>query len=123
MKREIKFKVFDNVDYMSGSFDLIDFYEGRIQFTNECIVMQFTGLKDINDKEIYEGDILEICNGSINCFPWMQKNSVVVFKNGSFNVPIWDFDSTHWIKVIGNIYENPELLETKKAQSSERKVE
>ena len=74
---------------------------------DENIIMQYTGLKDKNGKDIYEGDILSICNGSINCFPWMEKNREVKFSKGSFNVPTWDYDSTHWIEVIGNIYENP----------------
>lgn len=88
---------------LPGEFD-------ELQIILPETVGQFTGLTDKNGAKIFEGDILEICNGSINCSPWMEKNKEVVFKNGSFNVPIWSFDSTHWFKVIGNIHDNPELL-------------
>jgi uncharacterized phage protein (TIGR01671 family) len=80
---------------------------------------QFTGLHDKSGKEIYEGDILNVCNGSINGRLWMQKPySVKYILNKGFDICMfcWDkdgnniMDSTHWCEVIGNIYEHPELL-------------
>ena len=73
---------------------------------DDFILMQYTGLKDKNGAEIYERDII---------------NSIY-FKNGI--VEMWDFmwvcnsneslhtfrTATHSFEVIGNIYENPELL-------------
>lgn len=79
---------------------------------------QFTGLLDKQGVEIYEGDILYGVNGSINCLPWKWGNYMVKYEKGNHNVPLdWgsheNHDSTHWFEVIGNIYENPELLGTK----------
>ena len=74
---------------------------------------QFTGLLDKQGVEIYEGDILAGCNGSINGTGWNWGNYSVSFKDGKFNVPLWGtlehYDSTHWFEVIGNIYENTDL--------------
>ena len=74
---------------------------------------QFTGLFDKNGKRIFEGDVLGGCNGSINGHEWRQKPILIKFENGVFNVPLWaakeEWDSTHYLVVIGNIHDNPEL--------------
>ncbi|UCF13212.1 MAG: hypothetical protein JSW06_02865 [Thermoplasmatales archaeon] len=64
-------------------------------------IMQFTGLKDKNGKEIYEGDIVLVDMGYRNLI-------IIEFKNGSYNVNSWIVNGD--CEVIGNIYENPELL-------------
>ena len=68
--RELKFRVWDNVDYMSSDFTLQDLQDKKVGFTNECKVMQFTGFKDKNGNEIFEGDnltdVVETNEGKVN---------------------------------------------------------
>lgn len=98
---------FDEVD-LDGHH--LSYCSDRPIFTKHGTIGQFTGLHDKNGKEIYEGDI--ISNESYK--------GVVVYKNGSFVldlgkscgcVYLFCLDS---LLIIGNIYDNPELLESKK---------
>jgi len=123
--REIKFRAWtgEHMVYFSlfdpdldGAYHIIyqEYLEGKS-------VMQFTGLKDKNGKEIYEGDICR--------YRWyINDNDIaeeiidkVEFTDGSFMFhvsPLWEWRKTQkpWdilLEIIGNIYENPELLEDK----------
>ena len=121
MKREIKFRVFSTVfseDKMYYDVEMQIKEDGvwwmfgertRIfQVSSEqCSLMQFTGLKDKNGKEIWEGDIIDHANGL----------GVVIFKDGRFYyeptpklASQYIVGALYWDTVIGNIYENPELL-------------
>ena len=84
----------------------------RLIELNNIIAMQFTGLHDKNGKEIYEGDILQYDMDANLSFP-----KIMFFENGRFvlkdnKTDRFRFDITKYLEytVIGNIYENPELI-------------
>ena len=82
------------------------------------VLMQSTGLKDKNGKEIFEGDILafetddEVINVKIF---WDEKHALFMFGSEKYNEeePLAELleANTYPFEIIGNVYENPELLE------------
>jgi hypothetical protein len=76
-------------------------------------VMQFTGLKDKNGKEIYEGDILENPKGSdgpASIVKWDEEGAYFHVFRGETSSGYTLQGEVSRAVVIGNIYENPELL-------------
>ena len=114
MTREIKFRAWDKQSkQMSEPFGLFDIPDGFINIDgNYCYeadaeIMQYTGLKDVNGKEVYEGDIVN----------WSRKTGKVVwhkriagFVMENTNLDLERIDIEFESEVIGNIYENPNLL-------------
>lgn len=132
MNREIKFRAWDkHINTMSNPFKLEDVVknacslglEGYIALPIENnIFMQYTGLKDENGKEIYEGDIVKKenelylwkCVGEVKLSEFEVEET---YEHIIHTVLGWNVDSVslieHEWRIIGNIYENPELLEVK----------
>lgn len=137
MNREIKFRVWNSDDNkMEHPLVFAICNDGRLKPLIKCSdgnnaykdypIMQSTGLKDKNGNEIYEGDIL--CNDEYHTWEW---RGVVKFSHGVFGaewltniksqsmVGSWgqkhnlrklDDDILERQVIVGNIYENPELL-------------
>lgn len=130
MNRVIKFRAWESIDNkmhkcIVGNTDRMDddwicpliWIEEKNEWlhSDTCVIMQYTGFKDIKGQEIYEGDILahqdywwiriEYDNGSF----MVRDVDKVRYNNRICNCPIGDFNISEW-RIIGNIYENKELF-------------
>jgi len=124
--REIKFRAWETIAKFMATHE--DFIETKIPYyqmiqAESYILMQYTGLSDKEGVEIYEGDILALSNTPPN-----RMIVSVVFEDACFvlNGTQTDFygktclnkvahedeayEASHYCEVIGNMYENPELL-------------
>lgn len=130
MNREIKFRSWDKIskvmcqvaelsfwdpdlDNDTIIYDLSSGFNHRYISKEDIELLQYTGLKDCNNKEIYEGDIVK-CEDGIGTIYFHQKGYWFVYQPNALLAKfgickmVKDYDC---IEVIGNIYENPELLE------------
>lgn len=140
--REIKFRVWNGKEWLKdedGSAKYVIDREGNVFFMRagdfedvvlpvEAEISLYTGLKDKNGKEIYEGDIVKILRKTILRY-YGEIIGVIKYDKSSLDYKIYNcivitpkgerekwsftyyFNISDEIEVIGNIYENPELLE------------
>lgn len=114
--------------YESGKITICDFETKRLWFVNTETVGQFTGLTDKNGKKIFEGDVVKFTDSPFG----YSCTGVVCFNGGSFCIKYeyWKKEKLHRIgqtdkwqdmgasgiityqyEILGNIHDNPELLE------------
>jgi hypothetical protein len=99
--REIKFRAWDGKRMDYGGCDCV------LRSAPEAKVMQYTSLKDRNGKEIYEGDIIKV-DDHAGLFTIHDLSFVYTFEYGDGLVGFT-------CEIIGNIYENPELIQHAKS--------
>jgi uncharacterized phage protein (TIGR01671 family) len=142
MKREIKFRAYSSHNHKMYPVSNIEWdIDGRIWVTaddgkngielidEEAHLMQYTGLKDKNGREIYEGDFVsfgsvwnngnnedideEFHIGVVEYDPNYAVYNVNCEESGERHFMFMDVVNYDGFGVIGNIFENPELLEAK----------
>ena len=127
MNREIKFRAWDKKNkswkvpgaHMTHILQYPNNYLG-LYSDKGCVLMQFTGLKDKNGKDIYEGDIVKFVDdkeyimsirfGTFKPFG-LKIEEAYGFSIGNMFMLLPKDIEKYNIEVIGNIYENKELLE------------
>lgn len=117
MNREIKFRGLHNGNWVYGYLHtsdgatLIQVGKNISKEVNPNTIGQFTGLLDKNGKEIYEGDIISNYQANVNCVFWFIDGSWCIenYHAGALLLSEYAVES----EIIGNIYENQELLKEK----------
>ena len=129
MDREIEFRGFDGTKWCYGDLEYnrktdvarIHTYEEDGSYCRQYTVDpdtvgQFTGLCDKNGKRVFEGDVVHVVWQDTMFCQWHERTVLVEFKYGRFTVyqsKPFEHSDIRYFDVIGNIYDNPELLDNK----------
>ena len=122
--REIKFRAWIKEVDEIREVEYINFWEKKISYPHkfckeyylnadfdEIELMEYTGLKDMKGKEIYEGDIIKFLNGIFEVI-WCNEKASFMLKNKEYKEFLnFIYENNNGMEIVGNIYENPELME------------
>lgn len=120
LKEEKEMTLVDDMVWDRGDFQYIGDGITYQRLTHEIELMQSTGLKDKSGKEIFEGDILKITDEHswLEVVSFSENKAMFVSKEIKRKTdipetPLYDLFNTDIFKIeiIGNIHQNPELLE------------
>lgn len=110
----------DEIHFKNGELDFIGNGITWMYKKSDIVLMQSTGFKDKNGKEIFEGDILKVTNLSswLEVVSFNENKAMFVSKETKRKIeetPLYDLFNTDIfeVEIIGNIYTNPELAEVK----------
>lgn len=124
MNREIKFRAWNKKEKYIELVDDLQMFNNQLYIgipgedyflgKDDVELMQYTGLHDKNGKEIYEGDIVQ---GLFADQEELEIKGQVIYSNGQASYIVIASNNDEWelgyldnLEVIGNIYDNPELL-------------
>lgn len=103
----------EEIHFYHGEFDFIGDAITWMCKSNDCVLMQSTGLTDKNGKEIFEGDVVKMAK---NVYSEPTYYEVVRHRGGAYRLESKQYGCELWLRhtdceIAGDIYENPELVE------------